>query len=275
MVIPAHNEERGILRTLACLHEGMADGELDVVVVCNGCTDDTASVVRSAYPAVRVLEIPQPSKADAVAVGNAATDVFPRVHLDADVHLSGQSLRALVEPVAQGLTHAAAPRRVLATEGSARLVRWYYDVWQRLPQVRDGLFGRGVFALSTEGQRRVSELPRLMSDDLAASEAFAPGERLIVASAEVVVVPPRTLRDLMRRRVRVATGNAQASAAGARSDSSATSVSVLSRMAFREPGLTLPILVFLGVAVVARLQARRAVRAGDFTTWLRDESSRA
>jgi hypothetical protein len=275
VVIPAHNEERGILRTLARLHEGIAEGELDVVVVCNGCTDDTAATVRSGFPSVRVLEIPQPSKADAVSVGNAATEIFPRVHLDADVQLSGDSLRALVAPVRSGDLLAAAPRRVLVRAGCAALVRWYYDVWERLPQVRQGLFGRGVFALSEDGQRRVSALPRLMGDDLAVSEAFASDERGIVSTAEVRVVPPRTVGDLVRRRVRVATGNAQASGVGARSGESAVSLSTLIRMAMTEPGVAVRMPVFLGVGVVARVRARRAVRAGDFTTWLRDESSRA
>jgi hypothetical protein len=32
---------------------------------------------------------------------------------------------------------------------------------------------------------------------------------------------------------------------------------------------------FLIVTAIARSRARRAVKAGDFTTWLRDESSRA
>jgi hypothetical protein len=33
--------------------------------------------------------------------------------------------------------------------------------------------------------------------------------------------------------------------------------------------------LFLAVAVLARLKARRAVRQGDYSTWLRDESSRS
>jgi hypothetical protein len=32
--------------------------------------------------------------------------------------------------------------------------------------------------------------------------------------------------------------------------------------------------VFLAVALIARLRARRAVRRRDYTKWLRDESSR-
>lgn len=277
VVIPAYNEERGILRTLAALHDGLQPGDLEVVVVCNGCTDRTAEVVRAAYPDIRVLEIPQPSKAEAVAVGNAASSVFPRVHLDADVRITGVGIMRLVAPLVapdEGVL-ATAPHRVLDTKASALLVRSYYDVWEHLPQVRDGLFGRGVFALSEAGQARVDALPRLMSDDLAVSEAFAPSERLVARAAQVVVVPPRTVRDLVRRRVRAATGNAQASAAGARSEASATSMRMLAKLSLSRPALAIRMPVFVGVALVARSRSRKAVRDGDFQTWLRDESSRA
>jgi Glycosyl transferase family 2 len=275
VIIPAHNEARGILRTLERLYEGVTPDELDVVLVCNGCTDDTAARVRAHHRSVRVIEIPEPSKAAAVAVGNAAAAVCPRVHLDADVQLSGASLRALIAPLRRGEALATAPRRVLDRTGSSLMVRWYYDVWERLPQVRGGLFGRGVFALSAEGQRRVSSLPALMSDDLAVSEAFAADERSVIEEASVVVVPPRTLRDLVRRRVRVATGIAQASAVGACGPDSQTSLGTLARLGVAEPRLAARIPVFVSVAVIAKVKARPAIRAGDFTTWLRDESSRA
>jgi hypothetical protein len=32
--------------------------------------------------------------------------------------------------------------------------------------------------------------------------------------------------------------------------------------------------VFVGVGVISRIRARRAIRTGDSTTWLRDDSSR-
>ena len=111
------------------------------------------------FPRARVLEIGKPSKAAAVAAGNSVSRTFPRVHLDADVQLSGDSVRALVDTLASGELHAAAPTRVLDRTGCSRAVRWYYDVWEELPQVQAGLFGRGAFALSEEGQARVSALP--------------------------------------------------------------------------------------------------------------------
>ncbi|HEX5089000.1 MAG TPA: glycosyltransferase [Nocardioides sp.] len=275
VVIPAHNEERVIARTLERLADGVSPGDLDVVVVCNGCTDRTATVARAAAPWARVLDVPKPSKVEAVRVGNAAGTVFPRVHLDADVAISGADVLNLVQPLREPGVLATAPQRVLVRDRSSRLVRWFYDVWEQLPQVRTGLFGRGVVAVSEEGQRRVDGLPRLMSDDLAISEVFEPGERRVVWTAFAEVRAPGTFRDLIRRRVRVATGNAQAVQADVRRPESSTTLATLARLSLRKPSLAPRVPLFLLVGVVARLQSRRAVRSGDFTTWLRDESSRA
>ena len=115
-------------------------------------------------------------------------------------------VRALDEP---GVL-AAAPARHLRTARSSWWVRGYYRVWERLPGVRDGLYGRGVIALSPEAQRRIDLLPPVLSDDLAISEAFTPGERRVVPEAVVTIRVPRTAADLIRRRVRVATGNREA-----------------------------------------------------------------
>jgi glycosyltransferase involved in cell wall biosynthesis len=275
VVIPAHNEERVIARNLRRLHDEVEPGVLDVVVVCNGCTDGTASAARAAVPGVRVLELSQPSKADAVRAGNRMSTVFPRVHLDADVQLSGADVVRLVQPIVEDGLLATAPRRTLPRDRVSRLVRWYYDVWEQLPQVRTGLFGRGAIALSKEGHTRVFALPEVMGDDLVISEAFDADECRVVDEAEVRVLPPRTVRDLLRRRARVATGNTQATTAGLRRPESVTRPSVLLRLALGRPGLAMRLPVFLAVAVVARVHSRSAVRSGDFSTWLRDESSRA
>ena len=275
VIIPAHNEAATIGRNLAALRVGTHADDLDVVVVCNGCTDQTAEVARRADPRARVIEIPQPSKAEAVRVGNRATDVFPRVHLDADIELSGNAVLELLAPITRDHVLATAPRRDVPRDGCSRWVRWYYDVWEALPQVEAGLFGRGVVALSEQAQARVTALPLMMSDDLGMSDSFTGEERRVVPTAVAVVHPPRTLRDLVRRRVRIATGNTQAANLGVRRPGSRTSVRTLLGLAVLRPGVALRLPVFLGVHVAARLGARRAVRSGDFTTWQRDESSRS
>ena len=50
---------------------------------------------------------------------------------------------------------AVGPAREMDLARSAWPVRWYYDIWARLPGVRDGLFGRGVIAVSEEGCKRL------------------------------------------------------------------------------------------------------------------------
>jgi hypothetical protein len=275
VVVPAHNEARVIGRLLGQLARAGRPGELDVIVVANGCTDDTAAVAASFGPPVRVVSIPVAPKRAALVAGDEAARGFPRLYVDADVELGTADIRALDEALRRPGALAAGPQRVLALTGSRWLVRWYYDVWERLPEVRDGLFGRGVIGLSEAGHARVASLPPLLADDLAASLAFAPQERVVVAAARVIIHPPRTAGDLLRRRVRATVGVTQVERAeGAPSSTARTSAADLAAIAGRSPRMALRVGVFSAVAVLARLRARRAVRRSDYSTWLRDESSR-
>jgi hypothetical protein len=208
IVIPAHNEERVIGRLLDSLLAGSA-ARPDIVVVCNGCTDATAKEA-AARPGVKVVEIPTPSKHLALRTGDEHARGFPRLYVDADVVIGADDVRALAGALDQApRLLAVAPERELPLAGCGWRVRAYYRVWSRLPAVREGLFGRGVIAVTEQGYERIAALPPLMADDLAASLAFAPGERLVVDGARVVVHPPRTWTDLIKRRIRAAVSTAQ------------------------------------------------------------------
>ncbi|MFG2791170.1 glycosyltransferase [Streptomyces sp. NPDC048419] len=293
IVIPAHNEAPVIGRLLdALLADSDPGDDTDILVVCNGCTDSTAKVASERGPRVRVVEIPVPSKHAALRAGDDQARGFPRVYVDADVVITGAEVRALTEPLhdeASGIL-ATAPERRIPLASCAWRVRAYYRVWQQLPAVREGLFGRGVIAVSKAGHARLAALPPLMADDLAASLAFTPAERRVVDAASVVIQPPRTWPDLIRRRIRAAVSTAQveqnqgersrgsgseeAEAPGEASASARTSTADLKAMLRREPTLLPNVVVFLAAAVTARRGARKAIRAQDFGTWLRDESSR-
>lgn len=273
VIIPAHNEARTIHRLLSQLTTPVNGRSLEVLVVCNGCTDATAQIARA--HGVVVHEIPDASKRKALRRGDDVAHAFPRVYIDADVEITAADVLRLADAVATGEIQASAPERRIPREGVNLLVNWYYDVWETLPQVRGGLFGRGVIALSEDGNARVRALPPSMSDDLVVSEAFGPHETLVLRDAYVVIRPPKTVGDLVRRRIRVATGNVEASTAGLQSRGARTTLSTVVGVGRTRPTLFLKAPVFLGVALVARFLSRRAVRAGDFTTWQRDESSRA
>ncbi|MER5758055.1 glycosyltransferase [Streptomyces sp. NPDC002082] len=283
IVIPAHNEGRVIGRLLDALLDGTPASGPDIVVVCNGCTDDTAAVAAARGPRVRVVEIPTPSKHQALRVGDEHARGFPRLYVDADVVVGAADVRALADALATGPgLLAAAPGRDIPLTGCAWPVRAYYRVWQLLPAVREGLFGRGVIAVTEPGHARLAALPPLMADDLAASLAFAPGERRVVEAARVVVLPPRTWGDLIKRRVRAATSSAelerfqaaQASGPAAPQPSARTGTGDLRALLRAQPRLLPGVAVFVVAALAARQGSRKAIRSGDFSTWLRDESSR-
>lgn len=272
VVIPAHQEERVIAANLVALTKDAEPGEMDVVVVCNGCTDRTADVAR-AVPGVRVADLSEPGKPGALRHGDGMTDVFPRLYLDADVRLDADSARRLAAAVTEPGVLAAGPSRRIDLSGSDWSVRAYYRLWEHLPEVSDGLFGRGVIVVSQQGFERLRSVPDARSDDLAVHLAFQPGERRLVPEAAAEIRPPRTRADLFRRRVRALQGSRELQTEGASAMSrGGTSWSDLRGIIRRRPGLTVAVPVFLAYGVAARAK----VKWGRFDrdAWLRDESSR-
>lgn len=275
VVIPAHNEERVIKRLLDRLVPSVESCDLEIIVVANGCTDNTVKVAKTFEPVVRVLSIPVASKREALAAGNRAARSFPRLYVDADVDFAAQDARALVDALGWPGVLGAAPERTHVMAGRTWPVRWYYDIWARLPEVQRGLFGRGVVGVSAAGYQRIAHLPPLLADDLAASLAFSQEERVIVPDAHVIVHPPRGLADLLRSRTRVAMGVDQIEqAASAPTSTARTRPTDLLRIARRNPPLAPRVVLFLVVAVLARRRAQRMTAQSGYSAWLRDNSSR-
>jgi hypothetical protein len=277
LVVPAHNESPVIGRLLRALLADARPGELEVVVVPNGCTDDTEQVAGSFGDQVTVVPLAQPGKYAALRAGDERAAGAEVVYLDADVEIGTEDVRRLAAALREPGVLAVAPERVVAYGRSSWPVRWYYDIWQELPAVREGLFGRGVIGVSPEARRRLRAVPDVMGDDLAASVAFTPAERRVVRGSQVVVHAPRSLADLLRRRVRSVTATTQLQRAlpGGAVESARTTRADLLGIVRRRPSAAPKLAVFLAVTAVTRWRARRPIRSGDFTTWLRDESSRA
>lgn len=271
VVVPAHDEERVLPRLLTALTRDPS-APVRVVVVANGCSDDTAKVARGF--GVEVVETAIPSKIKALALGDAALAGHPRAYVDADVVITQSDLGQLADALGDGI-HAAGPRRLLPMVGASPLVRLYYQVWELLPGVKAELYGRGVIVVDEEGHRRLRDWPDVMADDLHIAMSFAPHERLVVQDAVAVIQPPKTYLDLLRRRTRTTTGNArlQRAPSGPAVRGGGGSLRFLARLVRRRPGMLPAAVVFVLTTALARLGSRRAVRRND-TGWLRDESSR-
>ncbi|WP_229068349.1 glycosyltransferase family 2 protein [Actinoplanes sp. DH11] len=276
IVIAAHNEAAVIGRCLDTLLADAAPGEFDVTVVANGCTDDTAKVAGS-RPGVRVLDLATPGKSNALNAGDAVATGFPRVYLDADIVLSTAAVRSLTDALRAEGAFAATVGRRLVLAGRPLAVRAYFAVHGRLPVFRDGLFGRGVVALSEAGRARFDRFPELVADDLFLDSQFTAAEKRHVTAYTAAVETPRRTSDLVKRLVRVRGGNSAMRAAAAQGEITvpvrpAARLSWLTDVVLPKPWLAPAAVVYVGITVLA---ARAAKQAGDGgAAWGRDESSR-
>jgi glycosyltransferase involved in cell wall biosynthesis len=274
VVIPAHNEVAGIRRCLDALFAGMAPGELDVVVVCNGCADDTTAQARSSVHPVRVIELEAASKPAALRAGDEAARALPRIYLDADVVLRGSAARAVLERLRAGVVAARPPVRY-KTSASSAPVRSYYRARSQVPALLASLWGAGVYGLSAAGRSRFDAFPDVVADDLWVDRQFASGEIEIVDCAPVEVAVPRRTRDLVRVLRRTYRGKAETAGVDPHDRAHETTVSTLQqlrRVAAAGPRAALDAATYAGFAVGARLALSSPLRGGG--RWERDDSSR-
>ena len=289
VIIPAHNEQAVIGRCLGALLDGARNGELEVIVVCNGCTDRTPDAARSAGAAVggvasaalSILETPLASKVHALNLGDQAARSFPRFYIDADVVLPLEYLRRLAAIFAsrQNDAHAlaTAPRFAMNLEHSSWFVRAFYAVNDRMPSSREGIGGSGVYGLSEAGRARFERFPQLTADDGFVRLQFSSDERVTVEDCFSTVTAPRTLWELVRIKTRSHLGNMELKHRfpklwtlnrGGRNGGE------LRRLA-RRPGWWPSLAVYLLIKTVARCRAWRRFGRGQAVAWERDESARS
>ena len=277
VVIAAHNEAAVIGRCLdALMRQDSGKEPLDITVAANGCTDATVEIARQR--GVRVIEIDQASKAIALNVADAVALGFPRIYLDADIEVPPDAIAAFVDRFASSRAPlAAVPRRRLDVIGRPRAVRAYLAINSRLPAFKNGLFGRGMIALSEPGRERFDRFPIMLADDLFLDSLFSPAEKSVIDSVEVSIAAPWRTSELIRRLVRVRRANAEMRTAG-REHKATTDVRSADRLAWLRavvlpsPRLAPAGVVYAMISVFVALLARRSPRAGN--EWARENTTR-
>lgn len=272
IVVPAHNESSVIARTLGAWSDH-ADG-MEVVVVCNGCTDNTAEVARRYIPADRVIESHVASKTHALNLGDQSSLCFPRIYVDADILITADAIRALTRRLEQGDVLAVAPTPDINLTGCSWAVRNYYEIRSRLPSSREGIGGSGVYALSKEGRQRFTHFPNVIADDIYVRLQFTSEERETLTSTKSVVFAPRTIPQLAAVRTRAYTGLFQIAHCFPELQMNKGKSNNKSLLAlFGEPRLWLGLLIYCGVNVFARSRASIRHRTNT-SVWDRDNTAR-
>lgn len=279
VIIPAHNEGALIRRCADSLLAGADDGQVHVVVVCNGCTDDTAAQARLAGPGVEVVETPVASKPGALNLGDSVTDAFPRAYVDGDVTVTPGAALAVLAALDDGPALLAYPEHRFDLTGCSWLVRRFHGAWVRTPFYASGYMSAGFYALSRAGRARFDRFPGLIADDMFVHSLFAPSEKLRVPGHVVVQRLPRTIGEIVNVQVRHETGNRELRRhfhavgvvpAGNPEHAGRAWVSD----SLRRPGGAVDLAVFAGVKVVVKLVGHWRSRFAPQAPWNRDESTR-
>jgi glycosyltransferase involved in cell wall biosynthesis len=272
VVVPACDEQAVLGRCLRALATGVEPGELDVIVVANGCHDDTAGVAK-AEGAV-VVETPVGGKANAIRLGDDRCRAFPRLYLDADSDLTGAAVRDLVTALAASGLPAASPRPEFDFTGVSWPVRGFHRALRALLGERRGLSGAGAYLLTEAGHDRVFPLPDVVSDDGWVHRTFDRDERLVVDSVRATVRLPRTVSALIRRRARVRLGNRQLDRLGRTATEPPLRPAALVGLVRAGTVTPADAACFAGILVAERLLAHWRAARGTERDWGQDHTTR-
>lgn len=271
VIVPAHNEAASIRSTLDAMLDTL-DQDTSVIVVCNGCTDDTAVLARRFSPRVTVIERAEASKTAALNAAEAVVSAGPRAYVDADVLISGASINRLLNELGRGSGLASEPTVNFDVGASSVLVRAYYAVWTALHSVGD--VGGGVYCLSQAARERFGEFPDVISDDGYVRAHFTSGEITQVGDAVSTVRAPTDVGTLIRIKTRSRRGSVEL--AERFPELWATKVQTTDSLVRKVSRLPLRVWPKVPVYIIIQLLVRyRAKRSADASSWERDESSRS
>lgn len=194
ILIPANNEQDWIVPCLEALLSQPADPRLDgqgedgaprteIIVAANACTDDTVAIARAHAPQAKArgwrlvaLDIPKGGKINALNHAEAAAGGGVLVYLDADV-ICRPGVIAAIHAALDRPDPAYASGQIEVARARTWITRRYADLWTRLPFVKAGAVGAGLFAMNRVGRGRWGVWPQIISDDTFARLHFTEDER--------------------------------------------------------------------------------------------------
>ncbi|NQX88386.1 MAG: glycosyltransferase [Halioglobus sp.] len=268
VIIPAFNEEAVISRTLNALSVNAQYDQIDVIVVCNGCNDNTASIVRDKFPETKVLELEEASKTGAINKGLSEAADGPVLLLDADVSLDIDAARALIASVDNTDIDAAIGHMRVVIDGASWMVKAFYNIWMLHPYITSGKFAAAI-ALSSGGRRRIGRLPPVIADDTYLRRIIPTDRVVVLPKVHFYVQAPRNVQSLLRVRARVYRGNRQL-AIGPHREHQKESRGLLS-IVTRKPGVWIYLPFYIGITAIAKAMSH----SRSHVKWQRDCSSRA
>lgn len=223
ILIAARNEAENLPETLRGIYEQDYPGEVELIVVDDGSTDDTLNYLRSVQkPGLNVISIPHGGKAAALNSGLEAVSHRVLVTIDADTFIYKQGLRRIVARLISNPKCAAVAGSVLAKNSRAshftRLQEWDYflaigAVKRQQGMYRGTLVAQGAFSAYRTGVVRAARgWPNRIGEDIMLTWALLREGHQIDHEPTAVAFTrvPETYRHFFRQRQRWARGMIEA-----------------------------------------------------------------
>jgi cellulose synthase/poly-beta-1,6-N-acetylglucosamine synthase-like glycosyltransferase/peptidoglycan/xylan/chitin deacetylase (PgdA/CDA1 family) len=222
VVIPAYNEEAGIAATVQSMAGSRYRGRIEVIVVDDGSTDNTAAVVRALrVPGVRLISQPNGGKPAALNTGIAAAASDILILVDGDTVFQPDTIAHLVAPFAaprigavSGNTKVGNRRGLLGGWQHIEYVmgfnldRRLFDLLGTIPTVPGAI---GAFRRATlDAVGWVSDQTLAEDTDLTMAICRTPWRVVYQPDAIAWTEAPASLRQLWRQRYRWCYGTMQA-----------------------------------------------------------------
>lgn len=208
IIIAAYNEASVIRETLQQLHRAHAPSSYQILVICNGCTDDTEKIIHDEFQNVLCHSLKKSSKALAIRHAESLNPGFPRLYLDADINLSAADADRFISKARDHELEALLiPSSKVTTTQCSTMVKAFYRAWYNTPHVQTFGYGAGAYLINQAGRDRFGLWPELVADDAFIRSQFRTEETHLIQSIKVGVKAPKTLWSLIKVKARSKFGN--------------------------------------------------------------------
>jgi len=276
VIVPAHNEASVIQNCLDSIIN--QDGVDQIIVPCNGCTDNTVDIVKQNYPQVICLDIEKPSKTNALNVAEKkARELgisYPIFYIDADTRLSENSIKTITQTMQDNdELLLSAPTPIINTDKSSWLVKTYYKVWLQLPYIKEGVIATCSFVVSEKGRQRFDKFADVIGDDGYIRCHFKNSEIANIEGAEIYITAPKDIYSLIKIKTRARLGNMELIARKKCPIQEAKHYGnvMKSRLFSHE---FIPTSIYILIAMIIRIRAKLQFNKLDSYQWEKDTSSR-
>jgi len=179
------------------------DDRVRIIWVCNGCSDDSADMIRRfAGAQAEIIELARPGKIAALQAGDDCLgDLFPRMYLDADTWLQPGAPARLMQPLFSGEADLVAPGLCFDTAGVSRISALIGACWLSLPHGRTATFSN-VVGVSAAARALWGAWPEITGDDIFVSATVPADRKKLLSEIVATTSMPKSFAGWVRMRAR-------------------------------------------------------------------------